>query len=59
MTFLAIRKIIVAKTKIEKDNSNNVNFLTISQKCLDFGIILLNNFQSLGNPFLKSFIVEF
>ena len=23
MTFLAIRKIIVAKTKIEKDNSNN------------------------------------
>ena len=26
MTFLAIRKIIVAKTKIEKDNSNNVKF---------------------------------
>ena len=51
MTFLAIRKIIVAKTKIEKDNSNNVKFLTISQKDHDFGIILLNNFQSLGNPF--------
>ena len=26
ITFLAIRKIIVAKTKIEKDNSNNVKF---------------------------------
>ena len=27
--------------------------MTISQKDLDFGIILLNNFLSLGNPFFK------